>query len=156
MRMLLYFLRHAEAEDGNVDFDRRLTPKGLEQADKVGAFCRSFGLKPDVLLTSPVIRARQTADAVGKALKVPVEVADWMACGMTFPTFVSGMADQRGEVMLVGHEPDFSEVVACLLGLPNPDALKIRKASLTAVDAAVVGPGAGQLQFSVPARLMWR
>ncbi|MDX2082104.1 MAG: histidine phosphatase family protein [Terrimicrobiaceae bacterium] len=154
--MLLYFLRHAEAEDGAIDFDRRLTPKGLEQADKVAAFCRAFGLKPDGILTSPVVRARQTADIVAKSVKVPLEVADWLACGMTPQNFAAGMAGRRGEWMVVGHEPDFSDAIANLLGLPNAEGLKIRKASLTAVDAAVVSAGAGQLQFLVPARLMWR
>jgi hypothetical protein len=56
--------------------------------------------------------------------------------------------------MLVGHEPDFSETIATLLGLPNSDNLLVRKASLTAVDLPVLAPGAGQLQFTIPARLM--
>ena len=56
--MLLYFLRHAEAEDEvTSDFDRKLTPKGLEQADKAGKFCVRFGLIPDVILSSPVSTA---------------------------------------------------------------------------------------------------
>ena len=57
-------------------------------------------------------------------------------------------------VMVVGHEPDFSETIAYLLGLPDPDALKIRKTSLTAVQIGKIEPGKGQLQFLVPARLM--
>ena len=57
-------------------------------------------------------------------------------------------------ILLVGHEPDFSGTISELIGLPDPSALKIRKASLTVLDLAELKPGCGQLQFMVPARLM--
>lgn len=59
--MTIGFLRHAEAEDGHgSDFGRKLTPKGLEQAAKAGKFFQRNGLLPDLIVTSPVVRARQT------------------------------------------------------------------------------------------------
>lgn len=155
--MLVYFLRHAEAEDAaDADFIRRLTAKGLEQAERAGRFCRAAGLLPDVILTSPVTRARQTAEIVGKALAVNVDTAEWLACGMSPNDCAREVAalGTRRILMLVGHEPDFSETIAWLLGIPNPESLRIRKASLTCVDAGPFLAGAGQLQFLVPARLM--
>ena len=60
--MVAYFLRHADAElRADSDYQRRLTPKGLEQADKVGKFFVRCGLLPQLILTSPVVRALQTA-----------------------------------------------------------------------------------------------
>jgi hypothetical protein len=56
--------------------------------------------------------------------------------------------------LLVGHEPDFSTTIGELLGTPEPAAVLVKKASLTAIDAPWLEPGAGQLQFSIPCRLM--
>jgi phosphohistidine phosphatase len=155
--MLLLFLRHAEAEDArSSDFSRRLTPKGIEQAEKAGKFCLQRELVPDVILSSPVIRARQTADIVAKSLGVNVVEAPWLACGMDPEDCLAHLSTSDGleVILLVGHEPDFSHMVADLIGLPDPSALKIRKASLTAVELEELCVGCGQLQFSVPARLM--
>lgn len=156
--MLLYFLRHAEAEDEvTTDFDRKLTTKGLEQADKVGKFCVRYGLIPDVIVTSPVIRAEQTARGVSRRLDDrEIIVERWLACGMSPEVCLEGLAAYARfeHVMLVGHEPDFSEVIAAAVGLPNSGALNIRKASLTAVYLPRLRAGAGRLEFSLPVRLM--
>jgi len=156
--MLIYFLRHADAEDMRTsDFARVLTPKGREQSEKVGKFCARNGLAPEVILSSPVVRADQTAKIVAKALgDAAVVTESWLACGMTPDVCLDelkGFAKCNG-VMLVGHEPDFSGAVSALIGLRDSDSMNIRKASLTAVDLDGFNAGAGRLQFSVPARLM--
>lgn len=156
--MLLSFLRHAEAEDvASSDFERKLTPKGLEQADKVGKFCARYGLVPGVILSSPVIRAEQTARVVARKLgDVRVEIEPWLACGMNPDTLFDGLRAyaNEDEVMVVGHEPDFSEAISALIGAPSGAAITIRKASLTAVDVRALRAGGGRLQFSAPVRLM--
>lgn len=156
--MLIYFLRHAEAEDEVIsDFDRKLTPKGLEQADKVGKFCVRYGLIPDVILSSPVVRAEQTARAVSKRLDGRELIVErWLACGMAPETCLESLAAYAKfeHVMLVGHEPDFSGAIAACIGLPDPDHLNIRKASLTAVDLPRFCAGAGALEFAISSRLM--
>jgi phosphohistidine phosphatase SixA len=153
--MLLYFLRHAEAEDAvTTDFDRRLTAKGLEQADKVGKFCVKFGLVPDLILSSPVVRAEQTARAVSKRLDDRELVVErWLACGMAPDDCLGGLKAYAkfDHVMVVGHEPDFSETISVLTG---GSSVNVRKASLTAVDLPRLRAGAGRLEFSVPVRLM--
>ena len=155
--MTIGFLRHAEAEDGHgPDFERRLTAKGWEQASKVGNFCLRNGLRPDVIMTSPVVRARQTAEIVAAATGCELIKADWLACGMEPADLLKALAtcSHKNFVLLVGHEPDFSEAIGCLIGLIDPSCLKIRKASLAIVDIAATNQGCGQLQFLIPARLM--
>ena len=155
--MTIGFLRHAEAEDvAGSDFERRLTPKGLEQSAKVGKFCLRNGFVPDLIITSPVVRARQTAEIVASATECELIEGSWLACGMEAADCFNGIRalPQKDFVLLVGHEPDFSEVIGCLIGLIDPSCLKIRKASLTVVEIAVPDQGCGQLQFLIPARLM--
>jgi phosphohistidine phosphatase len=156
--MLLTFLRHAEAEPAvTADFGRKLTTKGLEQAAKVGKFCVRCGLVPDVILSSPVTRAVETARLVAERLDDrELLVEPWLACGMTPETCLESLAGfaKFDHVMLVGHEPDFGEAIAACLGLPDAGALHVRKASLTAVEMPRLRAGAGRLEFSVAARLM--
>ena len=151
--MIIYFLRHADAEDFvDSDFARKLTPKGHDQAERVGKFCKQNGIKPEVFLTSPLVRARQTADIVGKKTGVTPVIADWLACGMTPATLTEKLQpiSTKSSVLLVGHEPDLSTAVSYLLGLPEPVNFPIRKASLTAIDAPWLDQGSGSLEFTLP------
>ncbi len=156
--MVVYFLRHADAEpDVAPDFNRQLTPKGLEQAEKVGKFLLRYGLLPEVIISSPVIRAHQTAKIVAQKLgNAAIVEGRWLACGMTPDTCLRELAafEEKSSVLLVGHEPDFGEVISALIGLHDSNGIKVRKASLTAVDVLRIAPGHGELQFSVPVRLM--
>ena len=156
--MVVYFLRHAEAKpDAGRDFDRRLTPKGLEQAEKVGKFLVRYGLIPEVIVSSPVVRANQTAKIVAQRLgDANIMEGPWLACGMTPETCVRELAavEDKSSVLLVGHEPDFGEAISHFIGLPDAGGIKVRKASLTAIDLPLRTPGSGELQFVVPVRLM--
>jgi phosphohistidine phosphatase len=157
--MLLYLLRHAEAEVlAASDRARRLTPKGEQQAVKVGKFCAKHGIEPSVILSSPVVRARQTADLVHQCLRDAelIEVA-WAACGMDPWNALDELAAYRKvpAVMLVGHQPDLGFLAAVLLGLENVQNLRVRKALLAAIDtSAGLQTGTGTLQFFLPVRLM--
>ena len=155
--MIIYFLRHADAEDfsGN-DFERKLTPKGHEQAERVGNFCDKYSITPEVFLTSPLVRARQTAEIVGKKIGAEPVIADWLDCGMTPETLIEQLEPltTKSSVLLVGHEPDLSTAVSHLLGLPEPGNFPIRKASLTAIDAPWLEKGSGALEFSIPPKLL--
>jgi len=156
--MLVTFLRHAEAEDEvTTDFERRLTAKGLEQADKVGKFCVRYGLIPDVIVTSPLVRAEQTAQAVSKRLDGrEVIIERWLACGMSPGDCFEGLAPYAkfDHVMLVGHEPDFSAAISACIGMEDSDRVLVRKASLTGIDLRRLRAGAGRLEFTLPVRLM--
>jgi phosphohistidine phosphatase len=157
--MLIYLLRHAEAEVlAASDHARRLTPKGDEQALRVGKFCHRQGIKPAVILSSPVTRAWQTAELVAKSLPEAelVEVR-WAECGMDPWAAMDELKAYAKfpSVMLVGHQPDLGGLAAALLGMQSVQSLRVRKALLMCIDASG-GPatGAGTLQFFVPVRLM--
>lgn len=155
--MLLYLLRHANADTvAPRDDDRALSEKGEEQARKVGRFCAERELRPDLILTSPLLRARQTAAPVGERLKAEVLITSWLASGMTPEAAVSGLEEysQFSAVMVVGHEPDFSQLIAHLLGVSSHNLILVRKASLTLLEFHAPRAGAATLHFSLPCRLM--
>ena len=155
--MLLYLLRHADAAtEAAHDDDRTLSEKGLEQARRVAQFCRSHDVLPGLILTSPLPRAKQTAEPVALALKCELKTVPWLASGMTPQTAVEELKAYRGQtsLMITGHEPDFSALVAHLMGLPSNTLLHLRKGSLTAVQLDVLRAGAGRLEYSVPCRFM--
>jgi len=155
--MTVYFLRHAEAEDAaDSDFNRNLTPKGRDQAARVGKFLRREKLIPDLILTSPVLRALQTARTVADAVGADLVMNSWLECGMVPETLLRELASHmdKSSIVLVGHEPDFSAAISMLLGAAGPEAVNIRKATIAAVVLREAKPGAAQLQFLLPARLM--
>jgi phosphohistidine phosphatase len=114
-------------------------------------------LLPEIILTSPLVRARQTARIVAESLgDGEVVEVDWLACGMTPETCLMELKARQGtaSVLLVGHEPDFSETIAAMLGVKDSGAIKVRKAALTGIELLDFQVGQGQLHFLVPARLM--
>jgi phosphohistidine phosphatase len=156
--VLLLLLRHAEAEPHRADdFSRKLTDKGEKQAAKVGAFLAQHGLKPDLILTSPVLRAQQTASLAAKELKAdaPTEVP-WLSCGMNPERARAELAGyaKLETVMIVGHEPDFSALVAHLLDIGSSASVNVSKASLTGIDLVRPVAGSGVLKFLLPAKLL--
>lgn len=155
--MLLYLLRHADADTPPPsDDDRVLSEKGLAQARKVARFCKAHEVSLSLVLTSPLRRAHQTAEPVAEILGAELLTVPWLACGMHPHAALEELRAHRDEksLMLVGHEPDFSQFAAHLLGLPTNTALRIRKASLTLLEIDVFRAGAASLQFSVPSKLM--
>ncbi len=111
--MRLVIVRHAEAAPGTPDELRALTPAGREQARALGRRLRDEGLEPDAVLASPLLRARETAAALG--LGEP-EIDERLAPGAT-PADIRDAAAERGEtVVVVGHQPDCGAAAATLSG----------------------------------------
>ena len=156
--MLLYLLRHAEAEPHcDDDFSRRLTEKGYKQARQAGCFMKEQCLRPDLILTSPVIRARDTAGIVAKLLgKIDVTQVPWAACGMDPERALAELASYSKfkSILLVGHEPDFSTLIASLIGLSRSSSIQVGKASLTGIDLPRLQFGSGILQFMMPVKFL--
>jgi phosphohistidine phosphatase len=113
LRDVIWFLRHGDAERGAPDFDRRLTEKGQRQSRAAGGTLAALGVKPEICLTSPRVRARETAELACEALGVEVASEDRLSDGDFDPLELAAGLD---EVLLVGHEPDFSTAVARLTG----------------------------------------
>ena len=155
--MTIYLLRHAEAEAmAASDAARRLTAKGEAQAERAGKFCRRHGIRPGIILSSPVTRALQTAEIVAGCLEdVELTGVPWAACGMSPAEALDelGGYDKFSSVMLVGHQPDLGRLAAALLGVENAGALHVRKSLLCAIEA-VPGFRRGGLEFFIPVKLM--
>jgi phosphohistidine phosphatase len=112
MRVLI--VRHAEAAPGQPDELRPLTAEGEKHARALGARLRRSGFAPEAVVTSPRLRALQTAAALGFG---EPEVDDRLAPGAS-AAGVRGAAAGRGDpVVLVGHEPDCSRAVLDLTGV---------------------------------------
>jgi phosphohistidine phosphatase len=129
---MIYLLRHGDAERGNGDdAARRLTPKGERQSEAAGRALALLGEKIDACLTSPKVRAADTARLACEPLSVEPEIAPELAEG-GFDSLA--LAAGGGNVMLVGHEPDLSSEVARLTGAK----LKLRKGGLAIVDGGTL------------------
>jgi phosphohistidine phosphatase len=126
---VIWLLRHGDAEDGagKADADRDLTEKGERQSRDAGRALRELGVELDVCLTSAKVRAKRTAELACESLDCPVEEDDRLKGGDFDPLEV---AAGRGEVMLVGHEPDFSQAVALATG----SRVKMKKGGIAAID----------------------
>ncbi len=115
--MRLLIVRHAEARPGSPDELRTLTRAGRDQARELGRRLREQGFEPDAVVSSPLLRARETAAALG--LGEPA-IDERLAPGAT-PSDVRDAALGRGEtVVVVAHQPDCGHAVATLSGEPEP------------------------------------
>ncbi|HEY3776125.1 MAG TPA: histidine phosphatase family protein [Solirubrobacteraceae bacterium] len=110
---MLWLLRHAEAVDGIPDEDRELTERGIRQAGDAGRALQAIGAAIDVCLTSPKVRARQTAELACEVLGVEVETEPRLS-GQ--PVDIEDLVTGRGNVLLVGHDPSFTLLVHDLTG----------------------------------------
>ncbi len=125
---MIYLLRHGDAERGDGDDTaRRLTEKGERQSEVAGRALAALGIEIEACLTSPKVRAADTARLACQALEVEPEIATELSGG-GFDSV--GLAAGRGETMLVGHEPSFSNEIARLTGAKA----KLRKGGLAIVD----------------------
>jgi phosphohistidine phosphatase len=108
----LVLVRHAEAAPGKPDELRTLTPEGRKQAQQLGERLRSQGIEPDAaVLTSPLLRARETAEALGFGT---VEAHEGLAPGATEDDVRDAVAGRGETVVVVGHQPDCGRIAAAL------------------------------------------
>lgn len=154
--MDLILLRHGKAENTSLDgdFSRALVEKGREQARRAGKLLRSAGVVPDIVLTSPLLRARQTADEFCQAAEIPGPVIQgWLACGMAPDIAFSELAGFREfkRIAIVGHEPDFSHLIEWVLGTESA-SIEVKKGTLACLRVA---PPArhGSLAYLIPPKL---
>ncbi len=151
--MKLYFLRHAEAEGGTFnDFDRRLTERGKRRTATAAQVMLRLGSKPTAIYSSPRLRAKETAEIVADVLGRDVTITDRLDFSFELEdveTLVN-THNEDDEVMFVGHNPSFAEVVGDLSG----GDVVMKKGGLARVD--VVGwasPIEGQLIWLIAPRV---
>jgi phosphohistidine phosphatase len=111
---MLWLLRHADAADGEPDDARPLTEKGIRQAQAAGRALAQLGVRLDACLTSPKLRAVQTAELACEPLGVQVTSEPELAGGpFDAEELIAGLHD----VMLVGHDPSMSLALHDLTGV---------------------------------------
>ena len=132
--MQLYFLRHGEADWPDwqkSDDERPLTKPGKKEMHEVGAFLARLKVRPDVILTSPLPRASQTAEIAAEYLKSKCREDRRLAPGFGPAELGQLIRKYSAEsLMVVGHEPDFTKTISALTGA----SLKLSKAGIALVD----------------------
>ena len=121
--MRVFLVRHAEAEPGRPDEPdelRRLTPHGRDQARDLGRRFAGEGETLDAVISSPLVRARETAEAIAKALDVEPQPDDRLGPGCTADDLREAVHDRGATVVAVGHQPDCGRVAAALTGRAEP------------------------------------
>ena len=124
---MIWLLRHGDAEDGSPDAARRLTGKGERQARAAGAALAALGVSLDACLTSPLVRAAETARLACEGQGIELQVDERLSGGPFDPVELA--LGQGEEVLLVGHEPDFSDAIARVTGA----RVKMKKGGLAAI-----------------------
>lgn len=135
--MELILLRHGKAEDANVggDFSRVLVEKGREQARRAARLLKAAGGLPDIVLSSPLQRARQTADEFCQTAGISGAMTQgWLTSGMNPETALAELAAFRDfkRVAIVGHEPDFSTLIQWVLGAQG-GSIEVKKGAIACV-----------------------
>lgn len=136
----LYLLRHGVAvphgTPGYEDDQRPLTPQGEKSMKEVARGLRLLGLKFDRIVTSPLPRARRTAEIVAQVLKAEalLEEADALRAGRDAASIGDWIHSRpESRLMIVGHDPAISELVGLLVGAPGPPLCALRKGGIAAL-----------------------
>jgi phosphohistidine phosphatase len=150
--MRLFLLRHGIAEDGSPhlrDFDRALTERGRAELQLIARGMRHLDVAPEPILSSPLLRAKQTAELVAPLLGGTVKLAEELSSGADFGALqrLIGRHSDAEALMLVGHEPGLASLAAALVGA-HPGTLVLKKAGLVRIDLdGHAEPRAGQLRW---------
>ena len=132
--MQLYFLRHGEADWPHwtrPDDERPLTDFGKKEVRQVAKFLDRLTVKPNLVVTSPLPRALQTAEVAAEQLKTKLRQDEALEPGFGISELRTLLKRHGSKVlMLVGHEPDFTSVISALTGA----SLKLSKAGVALVD----------------------
>lgn len=124
---MIWLLRHGDAEQGHPDEQRQLTEKGERQSRAAGEALKALGAHPELCLSSPKVRAVQTAELACEALGIEVRVDNRLRGGSFDPRELAAGLD---EVLLVGHEPDFSDAIHAV----TAESVELKKGAFAGID----------------------
>jgi len=150
--MKLYLIRHASASDvAPSDAERALTKDGLAEARVVGNALKRLGVEPGHIVTSPLVRARQTAEIIATALSspAPVEMLEELENGPSTSALVKALKPfaAEGELILVGHMPSLAEHLAEFIGVKNTAGFPFGKGTVACLEMEILRASAGQLRW---------
>jgi phosphohistidine phosphatase len=157
----LYLIRHGVAaergEDYPDDSKRPLTSSGMARLRREAKALNALEVGFDLIITSPLVRTRQTADILAESLqsKPSVATSDALAPAGTPAAVVQELARhaKKARIALVGHEPNLGELTARLIGAKSP--IEFKKGAICRVDFDVLPPkGLGQLRWFVTPRML--
>src|SRR3954467_11611361 len=158
----LYLIRHGLAaergENYPDDTKRPLTTRGIQKMKRAGKALMALDVAFDVILSSPLVRTRQTAEAVATAFREPPPIvnAPSLAPGGSHNAIVDDLAKQshrRKKIAIVGHEPGIGELAARLLGLRK--AIEFKKGAICRIDVTALPPtGSGELKWFLTPRIL--
>ncbi len=153
--MDLYFLRHGIAVERGTpgykdDASRPLTPKGRKQLKKITGAMRRMELEFDLILSSPCLRARETAELVsGKKQKKRLAFSDSLKPGGSGKNLVHQLGKLDHEkILLVGHEPDLSRLISLLIAGEESISIDFKKSGLCKLEIV-------KLRYGRCATLAW-
>jgi phosphohistidine phosphatase len=150
----LYLIRHGIAEERGEawpdDTKRPLTERGIARLKKEARGLARLDVSFDVVLTSPLVRARQTADAVASTFdpRPPIVVIESLSPGGTYQAVLADLEKQtrRSRIALVGHEPGIGELAARMIGSRHP--LEFKKGAVCMIYFETLPPaGPGALRW---------
>ena len=157
----LYLIRHGVAAERGDNFPddtkRPLTSDGIQKLRREGKALAALDVTFDVILTSPLVRTRQTAETLASVFRTPPPIVSVQALapGGTHNAIVDELTKQhrRHHIAIVGHEPGMGELAARLMGLRR--ALDFKKGAVCRIDVAALPPaGPGQLRWFLTPRIL--
>lgn len=154
-RFCVHLVRHAHAGDSAAwqgdDALRPLSEKGVGQATRLGLFLAERGIEPDLLVTSPLLRARQTCEILADKLSMPFVEDARLASEFSLVEVAQILLESGARApLMVGHNPDFSHLLAHVLGC---ESMPFKKGALASVDLHADEAG-GSLRWLVPPKLL--
>lgn len=162
--MELYFLRHGHAvEPGSLkitaDSERPLTPEGVKKMKKTALGMRSIGVEPGHIVSSPYLRARQTAELAAEGLrhKKKIRFTDTLTPGAACANLTEFLAgfDPEDKLLLVGHQPSIGNFITHFLREEGAVRIDVKKASLCFLTTpGSAAPGSATLRWFVPSRFL--
>ena len=156
----LYLLRHAKSswdDPGLKDFDRPLNQRGLKAAPRMGAYILKEEIRPDLVLSSPALRAKQTThmvcEAAGLSSLINFDERIYEAGVQRLFEIVAGFEDNLNTALMVGHNPGFEELLAALTG----ESQRMPTAALACIELKIkkwsdLTGGSGKLKWLVKAK----
>ena len=148
MGCTVFLVRHGPAEGmsaAQTDEERHLSPEGREKIERAASGLLSLGVAPEVILASPLVRARETAEILGRTLapEVALEATTVLAPGSQIAAIIDALGNysQASQIILTGHQPTMGELASTLLsGWPGLLALPFKPGGIAAIDLVALPP----------------
>lgn len=156
----IFILRHAQAEELNKvqvkeDFERNLTEEGIERTKKLSILFDKLEEAPDLVLSSPYLRAKTTAELFVNSLnpKPEIKVVDFLSSGTSCKDIAKGLLPffSHNKIVLVGHAPDLETFLAKLIGA---DRIKLKKGAIAKVSLNNSIELSGELEWLITSKIV--